>query len=371
MKEHLYVLVGAKPPEGKTFNPGGQLSMSLGVMDYVASQNYQLEIVDTLQGSFPMPSLWRRFSRGVKRIIHVLKLLNTRSIKGVIIFSANGLSFYERSLIAGIARLYRVNTVFFMLSGLFVDQINKSVCERFLAKVLLKIPTVLAIQGDAWRFFYRRLGVDENKIVTIRNWLPLDYTTRQQPIECKSQELIRFCFIGWLVEAKGVKELFEAINVLAKRYVFEFIFVGGGTLEKELNEKIEENNLAKHVTVTGWVSTEVVKQYLSQSHVFVLPSKAEGFPIALLEAMSLGLPAICTDVGAIADSLFNTSNGYLLKDGSAESIAQAMEQYLLDPELIGQHSTETLRVFREYHDREQNCKVLFDQFNVEVTSCAV
>ena len=114
--------------------------------------------------------------------------------------------------------------------------------------------------------------------------------------------------------------------------------------------------------MAGWLEPDAVKEHLRNSHVFVLPSKAEGFPIALLEAMALGLPAICTNVGAIADSLINDINGYLLVDGSTESIAQAMQHYLIEPELVARHSVEALKIVNKQHNRDENCKLLFSQF---------
>lgn len=358
----FFVFVGAKPPQVKPSNPGGQLSMSMGLCEHILSQGHSLEVIDTLQGNFPQPSLTVRLLKGVKRVYQLLILLNSRNITGVIIFSSHGLSFYERILMAGLCRLYRVKSVFFMLSGFFVADIERAFFVRTAAKILLKLPTVIGIQGQRWRSFYQKLGVKAEKMVTIRNWLPRDFLASTKPIERKPNEITRFCFVGWLVEEKGVRELFEAIKILSAQFEFEFVFIGGGTLEGELYEKILQNNLSKIVKMTGWLSSAEVYECLSTSHVFVLPSKAEGFPISLLEAMSLGLPAICTDVGAVADSLLDSRNGFLLKDEQTENIVRAMSCYLNNPELITCHSMESLRIFTEQHDRSKNCNILLDQF---------
>ena len=362
MTGSLIVFVGAKPPHDLPSNPGGQLSVSIGLCEHILSQGHSLEIIDTLQASFPPPSLKNRFMKGVKRVFQLLKLLNTRNIKGVIIFSANGPSFYERILMAGLCRLYRVKSVFFMLSGPFVAEMERSFFAQMAGKILLKLPTVIGVQGDSWRPFYQKLGVKAEKIVTIRNWLPRDFIAPTKSIERKPNEITRFCFVGWLTEEKGVRELFEAIRILAAQFEFEFVFIGGGTLEGELHEKILQNNLSQIVKMAGWLSSAEVYACLSTSHVFVLPSKAEGFPISLLEAISLGLPAICTDVGAVADSLFDGINGFLLKDGRTENIVRAMEYYLIKPELIARHSIESLKIATEHHDRNKNYRILFDQF---------
>jgi len=363
MSNDRFILVGAKPSDTSALNPGGQLSMSIGLCDYMASQGYSVEVIDTLQTSFPIPPFSARLKRGMRRIRQLWILLSgKKKIAGVIIFSADGVSFYERILMAGLCRLYRVKSMFFMLSGFFVGDMERSWFARALAKKLLKLPHMIGIQGDSWRTFYQGLDVDSAKLVTIRNWLSSASTAPNKRIERKPDDVIRFCFVGWLVKEKGVNELFEAIKKLAMHYDFEFVFIGSGTLEAELHEKIKKNNLVDRVHLTGWLSSREVNDYLSRSHVFVLPSQAEGFPIALLEALALGLPAICTNVGAIADSLINEKNGFLLENGTVDSIAQAMERYLTSPNLIDSHSLESRKIFLEHHDKNKNCKLLFDQF---------
>ena len=363
MNNPFYILVGAKPPVDKASNPGGQLSMSIGLCDYVLSQGNNIEVIDTLQDSFPLPPFYARLKRGGRRMAQLLRLLNTRQVKGVIIFSAEGFSFYERILMAGMCRLYCVQSVFFMLSGFFVNDMQRSWVARSVARALLRLPTVIGIQGDAWRPFYKKLGVQSARLITIMNWSPHGFLTERHSIKLGDNQLMRFCFVGWLVKEKGVVELFDAIKILAAHYAFEFVFVGGGTLQVELNEKIIESNLTERVMVTGWCEADEVKAYLNDSHVFVLPSKAEGFPISLLEAMSLGLPSICTNVGAIGDSLKDGVNGYLLSDGSSESIAEAMKRYLIEPELIARHSVAALETVKLQHNRDENCRLLFDQFH--------
>ena len=362
MDNHFFILVGAAPSTSPSNNPGGQLTMSIGICESIASLGYRTEVIDTLQASFPLPSFRARLKRGLFRIYQLVRLLNKGGAKGVIILSANGPSFYERILLAGLCRLYHVKSVFFMLSGPFIREMERSWIARTLAKKLLNLPDFIGIQGDSWRPFYRKLGVKEERLVTIRNWLPCDFVPAENPIACNSHDVVRFCFVGWLIEEKGVRELFEAIKTLAKEYPFDFVFVGGGTLHAELDEKIKQSNLSARVKVTGWVDSRNVYNYLKNAHIFILPSKAEGFPLALLEAMSIGLPSICTNVGAIADTLINDGNGYLLKSGGSECIAEAMQCYLINPELILRHSIEALRIVKQKHSRSENSKRLLAIF---------
>ena len=94
-------------------------------------------------------------------------------------------------------------------------------------------------------------------------------------------------------------------------------------------------------------------------NVFVLPTYFEGFPNALIEAFSVGLPAIATPVGAIPDSLIDGWNGYLVPPRDPVRLADAMGQYVHDRTLVGEHSAKALETVRKKHDFRTNCERLF------------
>lgn len=360
MADPCFVFVCADPSKN-VGNPGGQLTASIELCRYAASKNYHVEIIDTLQSSFPVPSLQERLLRGLNRILKLVKLLNSRKFNGVVIFSSRGWGFVEKILMSLIVRIYNIESIFYMQSGFSNEQVELPIFIRFILRILLSIPKKIGIQGDAWRETYYKIGVKPEKLLVIRNWLSSKIETSPS-IDKLMNEKFSFCFVGWLVQEKGVRELFDAIVILSKEFDFKFTFVGDGFLRKELEKNILINNLIDRVNITGWVGPEEVRKQLKESHVFVLPSKAEGFPNALLEAMALGLPAICTNVGAISDSLHDNVNGLLLKKCDSSEIANAMKKYLLTPELIKEHSKESIRIVKEQHDMEKNCKKLFRQF---------
>tara|TARA_B100000768_G_scaffold167525_1_gene171698 strand:- start:2272 stop:3132 length:861 start_codon:yes stop_codon:yes gene_type:complete len=279
----------------------------------------------------------------------------------VIIFSSSGLSFIERTMQALITRVMGVSTILFIRDGFFIKAIQESNAQKIVAKFLLKIPNLIGSQGGKWNRVYSRLGVPNKKVIQIPNWLPRNSSISNTPIEVK-KERFRFIFVGWLVKEKGIREVLLSIENLSADFDFDFVFVGGGTLENFVNVYIK-NNKYKNVKCTGWLGSDEVFSQLSRSHVLVLPSYAEGFPNVVLEAMSLGLPCICSDVGGISGSIKNNVNGLLINVQDWKGLRDAMKDYLINPFKVYQHSKNTLDIVRTNHNWNINCRKLFDSLN--------
>jgi glycosyltransferase involved in cell wall biosynthesis len=86
----------------------------------------------------------------------------------------------------------------------------------------------------------------------------------------------------------------------------------------------------ERVEVHGWLDSAQRDALLAASDVFTLPSRAEGVPMALLEAMAYGLPSITTPVGGIPDVFRDGQHGVLVRPGSVEQIRAAMAFMIQD-----------------------------------------
>ena len=363
-RQKQFIFVGAKKPISQPKNPGGQLTASLGLLSYAEKHDYKVYVLDTTQASFPMPNFIQRLSKGIVRIINSFLILIFRKIDGVIIFSSAGFSFYERSAIAWVSRVFGIESILFMRSGIFKNEILENEHKARIAKILLRAPSYVGIQGDSWRPFFLDLGVEDNRLLTIRNWLPSSVNVVNKPVVISGSAKVRFCFVGWLIKEKGVLELLSACKMMADNGLpFHMTLVGGGTLEGFSQEYVRTNELQDVVSILGWQDSVSVANILRQSHVFVLPSYAEGFPNSLLEAMAAGLPAICTDVGAISDSLKNDINGFLISPMDIGALYDAMKRYTENRDLVRVHSVNAIKNLCSQHDMDANCSTIFAQFN--------
>jgi len=91
--------------------------------------------------------------------------------------------------------------------------------------------------------------------------------------------------------------------------------------------------MGERVSCPGWLDTTQTAELLAGASVFVLPSYAEGLPMALLEAMSWGLPVIASPVGGIPQVVRQDDNGLLIDPGDVDALSGALRRLLAEPAL--------------------------------------
>ncbi len=138
--------------------------------------------------------------------------------------------------------------------------------------------------------------------------------------------------VGRLCEQKGQLLLIEAAKKLAHANVdFELVLAGDGEMRPEIEVLIAQYALQNRVTITGWISSEAVRQHILNSQVLVLPSFAEGLPVVIMEAMSLKRPVISTYIAGIPELVKDGENGWLCVAGDVEDLTRAMKRALSTP----------------------------------------
>ncbi len=148
------------------------------------------------------------------------------------------------------------------------------------------------------------------------------------PASCRrswGDERRRLISVGRLIDIKGCLELVRAYAA-AKLDNTELVFVGTGPLAAPIESLARELGVAEHVKLPGF--SDNVRAHLREAHVFVMHSRQEGMPIALLEAGAEGLPAIATPVGSIP-SLLADKRGIL---ATGDEFAGALRHVIGHPE---------------------------------------
>ncbi|CAG0963809.1 colanic acid/amylovoran biosynthesis glycosyltransferase [Methylophilaceae bacterium] len=162
----------------------------------------------------------------------------------------------------------------------------------------------------------------------------------------------RLICVGRLCEQKGQLLLLEACRELNERGVsFELVLAGDGEMRAEIEQMITQYGLADHVNITGWISSDEVRERVLDARALVLPSFAEGLPVVIMEAMALRRPVISTYVAGIPELVIPGQNGWLVPAGAVTELADAMQELLATPtsELQNMGDAAYVRV-RQRHD---------------------
>lgn len=154
--------------------------------------------------------------------------------------------------------------------------------------------------------------------------------------------------VGRLVYEKGHEYLLQAmVEVIQKSPNAKAGICGSGPLQDFLASLIDRNNLGGHVKLLGkW---DEIPSLLAAADIFVLPSRWEGLPMALLEGMMASLPVIATRVEGVEEVIMDGRQGLLVPLEDPIALTQAILQLLNDPErraLMG--SAARNRVFEGY-----------------------
>lgn len=143
-------------------------------------------------------------------------------------------------------------------------------------------------------------------------------------------------FVGRMVSEKGIVELIDAMDIVAKAVPDAKLMLVGDTLDDDrdrgvkdvIREKIESYGLESKVVFTGFVND--VPGVMSMMDLFVLPSHREGMPRSIIEAMASGKPVVATDIRGCREEVVDGITGRLVPVNDALALAEAIIEILSD-----------------------------------------
>jgi len=153
---------------------------------------------------------------------------------------------------------------------------------------------------------------------------PFDRQALRRELGAATEDVI-LTFAGRLDEQKGVNVLLEAAAIFMPRLTCARLWiVGQGPLRPPLEG--QAHSLGLESAAHFWGKRDDVERILAASDLFVLPSRYEALPIALLEALAAGLPAVATQVGEVESVVQDGVNGFTVLPGDAAALAGAIER---------------------------------------------
>lgn len=166
-----------------------------------------------------------------------------------------------------------------------------------------------------------RLGPD--RFVVIPNPIDAEEVRRVATPPAPRSGRLRLCSIGRLVSAKGFDVLVDALALADLGEAWELVIVGEGPLRPEIERLVVERGLEEHVRLVGHVANPY--PLLASADVAVQASRWEGFGIAVLEALALGVPLVATSCpGGVGEILADGRFGVLVPPGDPHELARAI-----------------------------------------------
>jgi glycosyltransferase involved in cell wall biosynthesis len=164
---------------------------------------------------------------------------------------------------------------------------------------------------------------------------------------------VEFISVARLIRQKGIDVLLRAAAIVQRQsHAFRLTIIGSGPERAALERLRHELSLELSVRFLGERSFKTVEHHLLGADVFVLASRTEGLPVAMLEAMAAGLAVIGTRVGGIPE-LLEGEAGLLVVPDSVEDLAQAMTNIVTNADLRSSLQNAALKRLRNsrYHER--------------------
>jgi glycosyltransferase involved in cell wall biosynthesis len=161
-------------------------------------------------------------------------------------------------------------------------------------------------------------------------------------------------FIGRLSKEKRPDRFVEIVKLIKQKNVpIRAVILGTGVLEKDIKKQIRKNNLENNVYLAGW--QDDITNYLNKSKIFMLTSDYDQLPLALLEAMAMGLVPLAANVGNISD-VVNEDNGYLIDKNNLVDFVNVVIALLNNQDMYKRRSSAASEKIRKEFSIPSNTK---------------
>ncbi len=203
---------------------------------------------------------------------------------------------------------------------------------------------LVQLNCDRQKILVHRMGIDCQKF-------PFTLRLPQQ------SKFIEILTIGRLVEKKGIEYGIRAVANLTTLFPhIKYQIVGDGILRVQLEELIQELNVASQVQLLGWKQQAEVKEIIDKADIFLAPSVTgkngdkEGIPVVLMEAMAMGLPILSTFHSGIPELVEDGVSGFLVPERDVDGLTQKLQYLIEHPQLCGQMGKAGHTFVHKYHN---------------------
>lgn len=232
------------------------------------------------------------------------------------------------------ARLFRKKIVIHLHCGSQLSEIWSSRYEE----MFINANKCIVLSKSIRNFIASKINKSDNIIVVYN---PSPSNIEIPPNNTRSNTIL---FAATLYKEKGYLDLIEAFAQIAHKYPeWQLILAGNGSQDEGINKSISLG-IKDRVQFAGWIKGADKDSIFRSASIFCLPSYAEGFPMAILDAWAYGIPVITTPVGGIPDIVFDGKNGLLFKPGDVNELAQKLSILIDNQDLSAKISLESMNL---------------------------
>ncbi len=225
---------------------------------------------------------------------------------------------------------------------------------------------IIAVSTEVQRSLLEYQKMHKNKMKCILNGVEISDSDDFSEKNRIKDEFVVLNVGSMRTKNKGQEGIIKAFNVLSREYKdkkLKLILVGDGEYIVNLKALVVEENIQDQVYFTGSLPANCVKDIYKRADVFVLNSDKEGCPNVLLEAMSHGLPIICTEVGGVGDIIDSGISGFLIHKNDPEDLRLKLRALLLDKDLSQKMGKEARKKIERKFTFQQHIEKIIALFN--------
>ena len=255
----------------------------------------------------------------------------------VLFFSSAGNSFFEKLAWSLLVILMGRKPSLVMVDGNFPSFWDKChpVLRKWSSKILCNPRLELGAQSEGWREYYRSIfPLASIKVIGATVAPEFFERTPQLSSPLRNSTIL---YVGWIIPEKGVVDLLDAMEILCATHPEARLRLVGPLFGKEVywNRASSDRGISTQVEYVGSISDRqrLIDEFDAAS-IFVFPSHFEGFPVALLEAITMGIACVGTSVGGIPDILDHGKAGIVVAPKSPMELANALKILLEDHSLV-------------------------------------
>jgi len=246
--------------------------------------------------------------------------------------------FYINSLFTLIYKLFAKKTKLIMTSDTFPGHsFNPGFPTNILFKIytlffgwfLFSVPDKVHLYGKSMIKYAKKAGVKEEKITVIPTGINFEKFSKAQPADRKELGIKKNGFVilyaGLIVPRKGIDIMLKVVKRLSKKQKnIKLLLVGEGPEKEKYQEIAKSYGIKDNVLFKSW--RKDIPNIMKSADILLLPSRGEGLPGIVMEAMASGLPVVASNIPCIPDLIDDKKTGFLCKQDDLNEFSKAVKK---------------------------------------------